>query len=61
MLIIDISIRVCLVLLRLCLDGGRIVDTIREKKIVRMMVGTARLIFYHLDLHQEPWCLRPVE
>lgn len=61
MLIINVNIRVCLVLLRLFLDGGRIVEIIKEKKIVRMMVGVVRLIFYHLDLHQEFWRLRPVE
>lgn len=33
----------------------------RDKKIVRMMVGEVKFMFYHLDLHQEFWRLRPVE
>lgn len=60
-LMINVNIRVCLVLFRLCLERGSIVDMIREKKIVRIMVGVIRFIFYYLDLHQEPWRLRPVE
>lgn len=36
-------------------------EMVREKKMARMMVGVVRLMFYHLDLHQEFWCLRPAE
>lgn len=36
-------------------------ETVRERKMVRIIVGVVRLIFYYLDLHQESWRLRPVE
>lgn len=36
-------------------------EMVREKKTVKIMVGEVKFIFYHLDLHQEFWRLRPVE
>lgn len=53
------NIRLFLILL--CGVGCCVMEISRERKIVSVIVGIIRLIFYHLDLHQGFWCLRPVE
>lgn len=53
--------RSMLFLILLCGVGLVAIDISRERNTVRTIVGVIRLIFYHLDLHQGFWCLRPVE
>uniref|UniRef100_A0A2D4K3E7 Uncharacterized protein n=1 Tax=Micrurus paraensis TaxID=1970185 RepID=A0A2D4K3E7_9SAUR len=40
---------------------GRIMVRVMDRITVMVIVGIIRLMFYHLDLHQGFWCLRPVE
>lgn len=58
-LIINSSIRLFLILL--CGVGLVVISVSREMNTVSAIVGVIRFIFYHLDLHQGLWCLRPVE
>lgn len=59
MLIKSVSMRVYFILI--VLYRGDKIERVRESKIVRVIVGATRSIFYHLGLHQEIWRLRPKE
>lgn len=48
-------------MLGVCWVRSFIIEKVRYIKIVVVSVGIMMSMFYYLDLHQEYWCLRPVE